>query len=110
MGTTTLRLTQDERVALDAAAEAAGLGPCSFARQAVMRAVGRAAVVRRRPDGLAQTIGRVLGDLGRVGNVVNQLARHAHNGGRVSSEALHAVRTELAALTAAVLSLREPSR
>ncbi len=108
--TTTLRLTADERVALDAAADAAGLGPSSYARQAVMNAVGREARVRRRSDGLALALGRALGELGRVGNVVNQLARHAHGGGRVPSEALDAVRKELATLTTAVLSLRESSR
>ena len=106
--TTTLRLTADERAALDVAAEASGLGPCSYARRAVMAAVGRDANVRRRGDGVARAIGAALGDLGRVGNVVNQFARHAHVGGRVPADALASVRLELARLTAAVLALREP--
>lgn len=106
--TTTLRLTADERAALDVAAEASGLGPCSYARRAVMAAVGRDVTVRRRPDGLAQAITRALGDLGRVGNLVNQLARHAHVGGRVPADALASVRLELTRLTVAVMSLREP--
>ena len=75
-----------------------------------MAAVGRETAVRRRPDRLAQALGRALGDLGRVGNVVNQLARHAHVGGRVQAEVLAAVRTELTRLTAAVIALREPPR
>lgn len=106
--TTTLRLTPDERAALDVAAEASGLGPCSYARRAVMAAVSRDVTVRRRPDGTAQALGRALGDLGRVGNVVNQLARYAHQGGRVPADALASVRLELTRLTAAVMSLREP--
>jgi predicted transcriptional regulator len=105
--TTTIRLTRDERAALNAAAEASGLGPSSYARRATMRAVGREARVRRLPDGLAQAIGHALGDIGRVGNVVNQLARHAHVGGRVPPEALDACRVELARLTAAIMALRK---
>lgn len=107
--TTTLRLTPAERAALDAAAGAAGLGPSSYARRAVMRAVGRDAAVRRRPDDTAQAVARALGDLGRVGNNLNQLSRHAHQGGQVPAGALDSCRLELAGLTAAVLALREPS-
>lgn len=106
--TTSLRLTADERAALDAAADAAGLGPSSYARQAVMAAVGRDVTVRRRPDGTAQALGRALGDLGRVGNNLNQIARYAHQGGRVPADALASVRLELSGLTAAVMALREP--
>lgn len=110
MATTTIHMTADERAALDAAAEAAGIGPSSYARRAVMRSVGRDAAVRRRPDGLAHAVGRALGDLGRVGNLLNQMARHAHVGGRVPAKALDGCRLELARLTAAVLALREPPR
>lgn len=108
--TTSLRLRADERAALNAAADAAGLGPSSYARRAVMQSLGRDVQVRRRPDGLAQALGQALGDLGRVGNVVNQMARHAHVGGHVPADALASVRAELARLTAAVMSLREPPR
>lgn len=108
--TTTLRLTADERAALDAAAEASGLGPCSYARRAVMEAVGRTADVRRRPDGLARAVTQALGDLGRVGNNLNQIARHVHQGGRVPAGALDSCRLELSRLTVAVMSLREPRR
>lgn len=108
--TTTLRLTPAERAALDAAADAAGLGPCSYARREVMKAAGRDVTVRKRPDGLAQALGRTLGELGRIGNNVNQMARHAHEGGRVPPEALAAVRQELAALTSAVVALRQEPR
>lgn len=106
--TTTIRLTAAERAALDAAADAAGLGPSSYARRTVMSAVGRDANVRRRPNDTAQAIGRALGDLGRVGNLLNQMTRHAHVGGRVPADALDGCRLELARLTAAVMSLREP--
>lgn len=108
--TTTIRLTADERAALDAAADAAGLGPSSYARREVMRAVGRTANVHRRPDGLAQAIGGTLGNLGRVGNLLNQLARYAHQGGHVPADALESCRLELSRLCVAVLALREARR
>lgn len=108
--TTSLRLTTAERAALDAAAEAAGLGPSSYARRAVMHTLGRDVQVRRRPDGLAQAIGRTLGDLGRVGNLLNQMTRHAHRGGRVPPEPLDRCQRELARLTSAVLALRQEPR
>lgn len=108
--TTTLRLTAAERAALDAAADAAGLGPSSYARREVMRSVGCEAPVRRRPDGAAQAIGRLLGEAGRIGNNLNQLARAGNRGVAIPAEALAAVQIELARLTAAVMSLREPPR
>ncbi len=110
MTTTTLRLNPDERAALDAAADAAGLGPCSYARRVVMAAVGRSVSVRRRPDMLARAVGQALGDLGRIGNLLNQMARHAHVGGTVPAHALDGCKRELAHLTAAVMALREPPR
>lgn len=108
--TTTFRLTPDERAALDAAADEAGLGPSSYCRRAVMAAVGRTTRVRPRPDATARAIGQALGDLGRVGNVINQLARHAHHGGLVSAAALATVQAELACLTTAVLALDRKCR
>lgn len=108
--TTTLRLKPDERAALVAAAEAEGLGPSSFARQAVMRSVGRTVSVRRRPDSYLRAIGRLLGDLGRIGSLLNQMVRHAHVGGRVPEKALDCCQAELARLTAAVMTIRDLPR
>lgn len=104
--TTSLRLTSAERAALEAAAASKGLGPCSFARQAVMAACGRLATVRRRPDRLAHALGQALGELGRIGNNVNQIARTANRGLPVPAEALEGCRRELSRLTGAVMALR----
>ncbi len=108
--TTTIRLNADERMMLDSAAEAAGLGPSSYARRAVMQSVGRSAAVRRRPDGLAQAVARLLGEAGRIGSNVNQLARAANRGIAVPAEAVEECRRELVRLTAAVLALRRRHR
>lgn len=106
--TTTLRLTPEERAALDAAAAAAGIGPSSFARQATLAAAGRPATsVRRRRDAIASALAPVLGELGRHGSLLNQLTRHAHVGGRVDPGQLKALQGEIEQLTHAVLSLRD---
>lgn len=108
--TTTLRLSPDERAAVIAAAEAAGLGPSSFARLATLRAAGRTATPgRKRRDAVAAALAPVLGELGRQGGLLNQLARYAHTGGRVDADRLDALRSEVERLTRAVLALREPA-
>ena len=62
---------------------------------------------QRRPDAHAVVVGKALGELGRIGNNINQLARHAHVGGRVDNRVLVAVQSELEDLTRAVLASRE---
>lgn len=105
--TTTFRLTPTERVAVATAADAAGMGPSTFARVSVLRAAGQKAPIRKRRDAIATVIAPVLGELGRVGNNLNQLTRHAHVGGRVDSDALTRLRNEAERLTRAVLAFRD---
>lgn len=106
--TTTLRLSVDERAALDRAAESAGLGPSAFARLAVVRAAGaRPSPVRKRRSDVARQIAGVLGELGRIGSNINQLSRHANRTGDVGD--LAQIRAELERATRAVLALREPT-
>ncbi|QDL99520.1 MobC family plasmid mobilization relaxosome protein [Rhodopseudomonas palustris] len=104
--TTTFRMTPVERAAVVAAADAVGMGPSTFARTTVLRAVGRDAPVRKRRDAIAVVIAPALGQLGKIGNNLNQLTRHAHVGGRVDSESLVDLRDETERLTLAVLALR----
>jgi hypothetical protein len=107
--TTSFRMTQTERAAVVMAADAAGMGPSTFARVSVLRAAGREAPIRKRRDAIATVIAPVLGELGRVGNNLNQLTRHAHVGGRVDSRSLNQLRDETERLTLAVLAFREVS-
>lgn len=104
--TTTFRMTPEERSALVQVAEAQGLGPSSFARKATLEAAGRAISVRKRKDALDAVMSPVLGQLGKNGNLLNQLARHAHVGGRVDPHAFHALQAETERLINAVLSLK----
>jgi len=105
--TTTFRMTVIERAAVVAAADAVGMGPSTFARVSVLRAAGQEAPIRKRWDAIATVIAPALGQLGRIGNNLNQLTRHAHVGGRVDPESLDQLRDEAERLTLAVLALRE---
>lgn len=106
--TTTIRLTPDERAAVVATAAAEGLGPSSFARVVTLQAAGREATPsRKQRDALTAAITPLAGEAGRIGSNVNQMARHAHIGGRVDPAALDALRIEVEALTRAVMALRE---
>lgn len=106
--TMTIRLSEQERMALEAAAEAARIGPCALARRTVVEQLGLPRpIAQRRPDASAVAVRKALGELGRIGNNVNQLARHAHVGGRVDCQVLAAVRSELEALTMAVMASGE---
>ena len=106
--TTTLRLTPEERAAVVAAAEVAGLGPSSFARLATLQAAGGPRPdLRRKPDAFRLDLARVLGGLGRIGSNVNQIARVANSSGDVASiVAIDHLRGQLQELTQAVLELR----
>ena len=109
--TTTIRLTPDERAAVAAAADAQGLGPSTFARNATLKAAGRTPpAIRKRHDAVAGVIGPVLGELGRIGSNINQIARVANSTGNVSAiAAAGCLRADLEKLTVAVLSLKEGS-
>lgn len=78
------RLSLAERNAVDAAAEAAGVGPCTWVRVVVVAAVGHAPTPapsrRRKPEKAARDLARVIGEVARVGNNLNQLARSANSG------------------------------
>jgi hypothetical protein len=98
----TVRLTAEERAAIDAAAERAGLTAGSYARQAMLGAPMPRQV--RRPPVERKELARLLGALGRIGGNVNQLAHHANAGSPVQRRALAATLDDLRAMRDAVLS------
>lgn len=104
---TTIRLTPADHAVLAAAAEASGVGPSTFARLATIEAAGGLRPeIRRKPDAVRQDLARVLGELGRIGSNVNQVARVANATGEVASiVAVHGLREQLEELTRAVLEL-----
>lgn len=98
-----IRLTPDELAEIEAQANRAELTPASFARSVLLSAPAPRA--RRRPSIEAETLGRLLGDLGKVGSNLNQIAHHL-NAGRteVSPAALAAALSDVADLRAAIMT------
>ncbi len=74
----TVRLSDDERAAVDAAAERAGLTPGSYARQALLG--GPAPRQVRRPPVERKELARLLGEIGHIGGNLNQLAKDKNSG------------------------------
>nr|WP_249162991.1 MobC family plasmid mobilization relaxosome protein [Bradyrhizobium diazoefficiens] len=73
-----------ERNAINVAAEAAGVGPCTFARVVIVSAVGKTPTPapRRRPtpSQASRDLAKAIGEIARIGNNLNQLARAANSG------------------------------
>ncbi len=97
------RLLPAERRAIDAASEAAGCGPGTWAREVLTRAAGLPIPARRaaRTD-LARAVGKWTGAVGQIGNNINQLTRYAHEGGRVDPDALDRLTAAVRGLHSAV--------
>ncbi len=96
------KLRPTEVVALREAATAAGIGPSSYAAEAVRKAIGttRLRPLPRQPSELAEALREATVAVNKLGGLTNQLARHAHLGGRVDAVALDHVRAQLAAIDA----------
>jgi uncharacterized protein (DUF1778 family) len=92
-----VRLSAEEAAAIDAAAEARGLGSSSFAREAMLRAAKLPVPARaQRRDVVAAEFVPVLGELGRVGNNLNQAIRLANAARRPADvAAIEATRSAL---------------
>lgn len=104
-----VRLTDEEHAAITAAARSVGLGICSFARMVVVKAVGRnPAPAPRKPDEHAIMLARWTGQLGKIGALVNQLARDHNVGFDVSGLDVEEVRKELRQLREAILKFHGP--
>lgn len=101
-----IRVLPEERSAIDAAALLVGLGPCSFARMATVKAAGRKPMPagRRKADLHAVALAKWTGELGRVGSLLNQLCKAHHVGFDIDPVDVTQVRDELAALRMAVLA------
>jgi hypothetical protein len=74
----TIRLTVEERAAIDAAAERAGLKVGSYCRQVLLGAPAPRQV--RRPPIERRELARLLGDVGKIGGLLNQLAKASNQG------------------------------
>lgn len=103
------RLDSEGRAALDQAADAHGMKPASYARWLVLDAIGTAtstpSVQRRIMH--ADELRRLLGELGRQGSNLNQIAKHLNSGGRATElrEAIMQLTAEHGACLRALTSL-----
>jgi hypothetical protein len=77
--TVTVRLTQDERDTLDALSSRSGLAIGAFLRAAAFGDSGPRA--QRRPPADHVALRQILGQCGRIGNNLNQIAKHLNAGG-----------------------------
>jgi hypothetical protein len=104
----TIRLTPDERMAIDQAADSAGLTAGSYARHQLFTVPPPRQV--RRPPVEKRELTRVLGALGYIGNNLNQIAHAANAGDGVDVAGLEAALAELRPLRDALMRAlgREP--
>lgn len=73
------RVTPDEKTAFLARADRAGMAAAAFARVALIGEAGPRA--QRRMPADAAALRQVLGQLGKTGSNLNQIARYLHTGG-----------------------------
>lgn len=98
-----IRLTPAEYATLLAMAERAGLSLGGYARQALLEAEPPRQA--RRPPIERAELAKLLGQIGRIGSNLNQIARHANVEGRFTDEAaLHQLCDELRSIRDAALA------
>ena len=97
-----IRLTESEFEAIAEKAESALLTAPSYARHMLLDTPAPRA--RRRPSIEAETLARILAQLGKVGSNLNQLAKQANTGHRIPPDEISAALSTVADLRAATLS------
>lgn len=101
-----IRVSDDERQAIDHAAATVGVGPCTFARMATIKAAGRkpAPPRRRRPTADAVALAQWTATLAQIGTLLNALAAGRHNGATLSAVDADDIMAELRKLREAVMA------
>lgn len=100
--TVTVRLTKDERATLDALASRSGLAAGAFMRAAAFGDAGPRA--QRRPPADHKALRQLLGECGRVGNNLNQIARNLNAAGSVNIPELTAACAVYLDISAGILA------
>jgi hypothetical protein len=103
-----VRLSDDERAAVEEKAEKAGLALSSYARQALLGAATPRQV--RRPPVERKELARLLGEVGKIGSNLNQLTKAVNTGVLVYDGELEAALAGVLEARAAILRAlgREP--
>ena len=98
-----IRCTEQERAAIKAAADKAGLSVGAFLRASAIGKAGPRSV--RRPPVERKELARLLGHLGKVGSNLNQLAHAFNRNGRVPGlSELSAIRQQVGELRNALMT------
>lgn len=98
-----IRCTAEERAAIKAAADKAGLSVGAFLRASALGDAGPRAV--RRPPIERKELARLLGHLGKVGSNINQLAHAFNQRGRAPALAeLNGIRGDLKEMRDALIT------
>jgi hypothetical protein len=100
--TVTVRLTRDERATLDALSSRSGLTAGAFMRAAAFGDAGPRA--QRRPPADHKALRQLLGECGRVGNNLNQIARSLNARGWVNIPELAAACAVYLDISAGILA------
>jgi hypothetical protein len=100
-----VRLTPVEGAALDAAAAARGIGPSTFARDALLRAAKLPVPKSARKDPRVEALAPLLVAISRVGNNLNQVAAKAHATDGIDMKAIDTARGHLGAIHEAILRI-----
>jgi hypothetical protein len=104
----TIRLSDDERAQIDAAASRAELASGSYARNVLLGAPTPRQV--RRPAVERGELARILGELGKIGSNINQIAHAANLGDAVPRRRIELALEDLTIMKDALLKAlgREP--
>ena len=97
-----VRLSPQERAAIEAGAERAGLTLGTYIRSCVLAAPTTRACRRPSVEVIAAT--KLLGALNRIGGNLNQLARHANFGNVVLTDELGATMADIRAAVAVLIA------
>ena len=96
-----IRLSPDELAAIETAAERAGMTVGAYMRSVVLAApVPRQS---RRPPVERRALAQLLGQIGKLGSNVNQLAKYGNLGRLIEDRHLAEAAADIAALRAAVM-------
>jgi hypothetical protein len=98
-----VRVTVEDRAKIADAASEAGLSIGAFLRSLALGSVGARAVKRPRAERVE--LARLLGELGKVGSNVNQIAKALNSIGRIPAPPeLPAMQTDIAVIRAALMT------
>ena len=100
--TVTVRLTEDEHASLASLSSRSGLAAGAFMRAAAFGDSGPRA--QRRPPVDHQALRQILGHCGRIGNNLNQIAKHMNAGGQPEMEELREALTAYRDIRTAILA------